>query len=163
MDRRRHDYFFGGIQMGDYPPYVYYDKSSSRPSALFGAIHEDSGIFMPSHFAPSNLRSGLKMVENLLNEPRPVVFAVPDDLSKQLSKIGYIKLGQMPQRFGNEYVMKDIMVNRNLSVDKLPINPKYIDAPTFEKNGKLYFSENPVLDYDDNFLILEKHGGKLNK
>lgn len=162
MNRRRHDYFFDGIRTGDYPPYVYFDKTSERPSAIFGFKDPENNVFMPSHFAPANLRSGLKMIKDLLDIPQPVVFAVPEDLSNQLYKLGYTKIANVPQPFGNDLVMKDIMVNRNFSADNLPRGTKsIIKVPTTEKWGKQYFSKDPVPSYGENIIILKRKGGKI--
>lgn len=150
MDRRRHDYFYPGIQEGRYPPMMVVDNSSARPSAIFGFGDK---VFYPSHFAPGSMRSGYRMLENLNDAERSVMFAVPEDLSKQLSKIGYTKIGSQPQPFNGEYVMKDLMVNRNASAEDFAEQmgksvQEILDnfnGKITELNGKHYFSANPSI------------------
>lgn len=165
MDRRRHDYFFPGFRIGNYTPYVYMDETSKAPSAIFG--FNNDGIFTPSHFAPFGLKSGYKMITDLANEPRPVLFSVPEDLSKQLEKVGYTKIWSAPQPFGNKTVNKNMMVNRYFAVEDFPkdavisetgesLQKTLINSglPLTKRNGRHYFSNNPITGYEG-IIILE--------
>lgn len=148
MDRRRHDYFYGGMNIGNYPDNVYIDMEANAPSAIFG--FENNGIFTASHFAPSDLKSGYRMLSNLVNEPRPVLFSVPDDLASQLSKLGYTKVGEGVQPFGSELVKKNYLINNGFTLEGLPDYYRDFlkDVPLFEYNGKHYFTNTPAVFKD---------------
>lgn len=153
MDRRRHDYFYENLLAGNYPYSAYIDKEASAPSAIFGFTNE--GIFTPSHFAPSDLKSGYRMIKNLADEPTPVLFSVPDDLSSQLSKVGYVKVGEGMRPFNGELVKKNYMVNRGFAFEDIPeymrrqVNPiEFKEIKLTPINGKHYFSENPSIFKD---------------
>lgn len=86
---------------------------SDNDSAIVGQSIEIDGIFffVVSHFAPLNLRSGVKFIKQLNRMSYPIIIAVPDYQSQQLSKAGFRKIGSIPQYFAGDYVSKNIMVN----------------------------------------------------
>ena len=65
-------------------PICYYFEF--KGNYVFGVVNK--GLFTPSHFAPTNLTGGVALIKEIKNYDN-VVFAVTDDLSKQLIKIGF--------------------------------------------------------------------------
>ncbi len=69
-------------------------------------------IFTVSHFAPETLGTGVDALRDLLHTVTPVVFAVPEKLAKQLSKIGFTQiLDGLPMTFKDKVVDKTILIN----------------------------------------------------
>ena len=72
-----------------------------------------------SHFMPYSMREGLEMLKCIFNSEDIAVFAVTPYLGKQLSKIGFTKIGETPQFFGGEVVLKEVFVNKHLSTETI--------------------------------------------
>jgi hypothetical protein len=69
-------------------------------------------VFAISHFAPDTQRSGLLALQDLLHSGTPVVFAVPDKLASQLSRIGFKESRVIvPMMFRGEVQRKHVLVN----------------------------------------------------
>ena len=75
--------------------------------------------FIVSHFAPYSLRSGVNLIKYLSKIDHPIIIAVPDYQSRQLSKAGFRKVGIVPQHFDGEVVMKNVMANDYADDNKL--------------------------------------------
>lgn len=159
---RRRDYTYNGVGSavvwGHAPVYVGPDGKSLLIAA--GQQNLKPGeLKMISHFAPETLRGGKETVEAALYADDPIGFAVTDDLAPMLEKIGYTKVGDIPQRFNGELVNKQVYVNRAVTKDNL--------NDWLVKHG---FSEMefPMLDYSNNpptheFPIEDlMRSGKLN-
>lgn len=116
MDRRRHDYFWSGMQNVDRTSYGIVDPLATRPSALYGFQHKD-GTFSVSHFAPSDLKSGLRLINLAATDPNPVLFAVTPDLTPMLSRSGFTKLTETYQPFNGELHKKDVLGNNSISLE----------------------------------------------
>lgn len=119
MGRRRDHRFVGfprriedgwfGVKDGQSAVFGFFDDVKNP------ATDKVSTVFKPSHFAPATMREGLDMVKKLGESNIPTVFAVTDDLSPMLYKSGqFARLTQMPQPFGKDIVMKDVMVNKSV-------------------------------------------------
>jgi hypothetical protein len=158
MDRRRHDYFWSGMQNIDRTSYGIVDPLATRPSALYGFQNED-GAFYVSHFAPSDLKSGLRLINLAATDPNPVIFAVTQDLTPMLSRSGFTKLSETYQPFNGELHKKDVLGNNSISLewakDRFAECPgeyrqKALDeikqaaqGKLFEFKGKHYLGEQP--------------------
>lgn len=91
---------------GDHRCYFYKD------SMVHGFFKEymNKTYFCISHFCPSSLREGVEMIKYLLKYDN-VVFAVTDDLSVMLEKIGYQYITSIPQEFDGELTMKEVYLS----------------------------------------------------
>ena len=86
-----------------------------------GVIYEDNGdylvgqlvgdTFIGSHFAPKNIRSGMRMLEGINKGGLKVVMAVPPYQGNQLAKLGFNQVGQIPQYFNGDIVLKNVYTN----------------------------------------------------
>jgi len=77
-------------------------------------IHQN-GVFLLSHFCPSNLREGVAAMKALAEIDYPVVAAVPELMANQLEKAGWVRRGMVPQFFDGEIVVKVVMANHATS------------------------------------------------
>jgi hypothetical protein len=76
----------------------------------------EHGIFTPSHFAPTNIKNGVKLAEMSKESSTPILYAVPDDLSEMLIKTGgHAQYGQIPQIFNGEIVTKNLVGNHKFN------------------------------------------------
>lgn len=139
MTRRRDYLYYGLPDRLDYDG-VFAIKNPNDFSFLIGQQGE-SGIFKPSHFAPETNRGGVELIKQAYNSSNPVLFAVTNDLSPMLSKIGYTKIGQAPQIFDGEIHMKDLMANRSLRLEDLAN-----EAKLRQQQGFFYQSDNDQLN-----------------
>lgn len=100
------DRFYDYISRDDIKSFKFGD------SYVFGSYV--NGIFFPSHFSPTSLKEGMKIIEQL--QKYRVVLFVPDDLSKQAEKLGFIKIASnIPATFRDNLIFKNLLVsNRNL-------------------------------------------------
>lgn len=108
MSRRR-DYKWEGLKYHIDDGFTAIKDPDSK-SLLIG--FKEGPIFHPSHFAPETLRGGQRVIKQAAESRDPVVFTVTSDLSPMLERSGFIKVGQIPQLFNNQWVMKDIMANK---------------------------------------------------
>lgn len=87
----------------------------------------NSGLFLPSHFAPDNSREGIRIIKELSNYNN-IVFITTNNLTPLLKKMGYLKTDlTLPMQFRGTTVYKDIIVSseplKSLFdgfIDKLP-------------------------------------------
>lgn len=101
-------------------------------------------LFHPTHFAPTSLREGYKAVENLSKSKQPTMFTVTDDLSPMLQKLGFYKVGEIPQTFGDQIVMKDIMLNKattKASIKNTLLSELNMDEMEAEDLSTFYFAK----------------------
>ncbi len=131
MSRRR-DYKYEGLKYHIDDGFTAIKDPDSN-SLLIG--FKEGPIFHPSHFAPETLRGGQRVVQQAAESRDPVVFTVTSDLSPMLERSGFIKVGQIPQTFNGQLVMKDIMANKatanveeELSNHLTPYLKKFIDV-----------------------------------
>jgi len=69
-------------------------------------------VFAVSHFAPETQRSGVLALQDLLYSATPAVFAVPEKLASQLSRIGFKESRVIvPMMFHGEVQKKHVLVN----------------------------------------------------
>lgn len=72
-------------------------------------------IFLVSHFSPSSMKMGYELIKQALNTRMPIIFTVPEFLSKQLEKIWFKKLEYtVPQFFNGNIMMKNVLVNHEV-------------------------------------------------
>jgi hypothetical protein len=92
-------------------------------SYVFGSYI--NGILFPSHFSPESLKEGMKIIEQL-QKYRAVLF-VPEDLSKQAEKLGFIKIASnMPANFRDQLIFKNLLVsNRSLIPELKKMQEKF--------------------------------------
>lgn len=132
---RRRDYIYGGVGntvMDDQSPvFIGPDKKSLLIAA--GQKNAKPGeLKMITHFAPETLRGGAETVKEALYAQDPIGFAVTDDLAPMLERIGYIKIGNVPQYFNGELVNKTVFVNKattEKTVNEWLLKKHYIDEP----------------------------------
>jgi len=98
---------------------VLFDDKNESAVVGYSSPIRGGRVFIVSHFAPYSLRSGVNFIRYLANLKHPIVMAVPDYQSNQLLKAGFRKVGSIPQHFGGELVMKNVMVNDNADDQKL--------------------------------------------
>ncbi len=67
--------------------------------------------FILSHFAPKTLSSGMRFVTELANWSQSIIAAVLPKQANMLERLGFKKVGTIPQWFNGETVMKTVMVN----------------------------------------------------
>lgn len=67
--------------------------------------------FILSHFAPKTLSSGMRFVTELANWSQSVIAAVLPKQAGMLERLGFKKVGTIPQWFNGETVTKTVMVN----------------------------------------------------
>lgn len=85
-------------------------------SYMFGSFV--NGIFFPSHFAPHSLKEAMHLLIQL--QKYDVVLFVPEDLSKQAEKLGFIKIASnIPAIFRDTIVEKNILVSNINLIPKL--------------------------------------------
>lgn len=116
MDRRRHDYFWNGMQNVDRTSYGIVDPLATRPSAIYG-FQDKNDTFWVSHFAPSDLKSGMRLINLAATDPNPVIFAVTEDLTPMLTRSGFTKLSETYQPFNGEMHKKDVLGNNSISLE----------------------------------------------
>lgn len=126
---------------------------------------------MITHFAPETLRGGVETVKEALYAPDPIGFAVTDDLAPMLEKIGYIKVGNVPQYFAGEVVNKTVFVNRattEKAANDWLLKHHYTDEPIKIEALQYNISDDspklhtyPIKDLIQNPEI-KRHGGSLN-
>jgi len=120
---------------------IVYSPFSDDNSALVGFPIND--IFVVSHFAPSSLRMGKELIENVAKEKMPIVIAVPDYQSKQLEKSGFRFVTEIPQYFAGEVVMKKVMVNDATTEEDLEYLLDYFQNQRFQTSyGKIIGQAN---------------------
>lgn len=132
---RRRDYIYGGVgntvMYDQSPVFIGPDKKSLLIAA--GQNNAKPGeLKMITHFAPETLRGGAETVKEALYAQDPIGFAVTDDLAPMLEKIGYIKVGNVPQYFNGELVNKTVFVNKattEKTVNDWLLKNHYIDEP----------------------------------
>lgn len=86
-----------------------------------GVVYEDNGnylvgtikdnTFLISHFAPKSLRGGMEMLKGIKEGGLKVVLAVPSYQGNQLNKLGFKSVGQIPQYFDGDIVLKNVYAN----------------------------------------------------
>ena len=85
-----------------------------RNSYVFGAFID--GIFFPSHFSPYSLKEGVQLFQQL--KKKRVVLFVPEDLSSQAERLGFIKImADIPAVFRDKVILKNVLVS---SLDLIP-------------------------------------------
>jgi len=90
--------------------WLVYSPFVNDTSVLVGQLVWD--IFLVSHFAPSSMKMWYKLIKEAMMSKMPIVFAVPDFLSKQLEKAWFTNLWyKIPQIFNWEVILKNILVN----------------------------------------------------
>ena len=67
--------------------------------------------FILSHFAPRTLSSGMRFMSALSKWRQSVIATVLPKQASMLERLGFKKVGMIPQWFGGETVMKTVMVN----------------------------------------------------
>jgi hypothetical protein len=93
MSRRRPDYALEYERFGYYI-INYAGMYKYNNSYIFGQYL--NGFFVPTHFAPSGLKEGAKMINDLQKYDN-IIFVVTEDLIPMLQKAGY-KI--IPKRLG---------------------------------------------------------------
>lgn len=116
--RRHSDYNFPIYTYMDDGHSIMYKPFKNDDSCVIGRI-KGNDIFIITHFAPSSLRKGYELIQKLSDSKMPVVFAVPDYLSNQLTKSGFRQIGTIPQIFAGEIVSKNVMINNAVTDEDL--------------------------------------------
>lgn len=112
---------------------IVYMPFADDNSALVGFPIDD--IFVVSHFAPSSLRMGKELIDNIAKEKMPVVIAVPEYQAAQLEKSGFRFITEIPQYFGGEVVMKKVMVNKATTENDLKNLLEHFQSVQFQKSS----------------------------
>jgi hypothetical protein len=91
-------------------------------------------IFAVSHFAPSNPKAGYRAMLDLLNTQTPVVFAVPEHLADQLTRLGF-REGKIivPMEFRGVPQLKHILINHAFNPDDLNLLATWYLADLVER------------------------------
>ena len=65
-----------------------------RQGQNFLILHQlgQSGWYVASHFAPASIRGGYELLRAVREAGLPVIFTVPDDLARDLARIGWKKI-----------------------------------------------------------------------
>lgn len=85
-------------------------------SYVFGSYMNN--IFFPSHFAPHSLKEAMYLIIEL--QKYDVILFVPEDLSRQAEKLGFIKIASnIPATFRDTIVLKNILVSKLNLIPKL--------------------------------------------
>ena len=65
-----------------------------RQGQNFLILHElgNSGWYVASHFAPASIRGGYELLRAVRAANLPIIFTVPDDLARDLARIGWKKI-----------------------------------------------------------------------
>lgn len=75
---------------------VWRDNGASfvRLGRNFLILHQlgNSGWYVASHFAPATLRGGYELLRAIRKSNLPIIFTVPDDLARDLERIGWKKI-----------------------------------------------------------------------
>ena len=96
---------------------VFQPHAYKRASALVGQFIE--GIFCVSHFAPDSRKGGVELLRGTLSTETPFVICVPEYLAQQLLRLGFRRVGQIPQYFAGEIIAKQVMVNKAVTTSHL--------------------------------------------
>ena len=73
--------------------------------------------YVASHFAPATIRGGRDLIKKSLSDKANIVFAVPEDLQRDLGRLGYKPIPKLANRAFHKLGMpeeKGIMVQSNL-------------------------------------------------
>lgn len=134
MTRKRSYLYYGLPHHLDNEPITAL-KDPDSLGMIIGKSHE--GIFHPSHFAPKDIKNGIKLAEMSKESETPILYTVPKDLSDQLMKVGgHTRYGSMPNYFNGELMMKDLVGNSAFNnMDKEELIKKIVSNPEFEKYG----------------------------
>lgn len=159
MDRRRHDYFWSGMRDIINTESGIIDPQAYKLSGLYGFHDRSDGGFYVSHFAPSDLRSGTRLINLAATDPMPIIFSVTPDLSPMLSRSGFKKITETYQPFHGELHKKDVMGNNSVSLEwardrfrdfpeeyiqeALEEIKKAAQGELFEYKGKHYMGKQP--------------------
>lgn len=120
---KRRDYTYKGLETQLADDGMVGIKAADNNSLLLQAgadLNDAQIIFHPTHFAPETMRQGAALIDAVGHSSQPTIFTVTNDLTGMLEKSGFKTIGQIPQRFGDQIVMKDILVND-------AVTPKVID------------------------------------
>lgn len=92
----------------------------------------------------------------------PIGFAVTDDLSPMLNKIGYTKVGEIPQYFNGELVNKHVYVNHAVTAKDL--NNWLVKHGLSEMKFPMlnYEYRPPIHQFPISDLIKKQSGGMIN-
>ena len=63
-----------------------------RKGQNFIMLRKLGDVYVASHFAPSTMKGGVKLLKEIKASGLPIVFAVPEDLAKNLDSLGWIRL-----------------------------------------------------------------------
>ena len=135
MDKRRPGSALSWEHFRSYilsPSVVYHSHGGSF---IFGQVQD--GIFFPSHFAPKGPKSAVELLK--LMRSKAVCFAVTEDLSSMLQRLGYKRL---PLRVSCDF--RGTKVQKVILVSSLRIAPKVailILKERFAQSGLKRFSE----------------------
>lgn len=88
---------------------MYGDKDDGY---LLGYFLDDS-VFVPTHFAPSGLRAGYRLIKKLMDSRIPTALFIPDDLVKTIRKLPRWKVTpiKFKQNFRGDNIDKQMVIN----------------------------------------------------
>lgn len=117
-----------------------YKPFENDSSALVGYYADYwADVFVVSHFAPSSLRSGVRLMNQVLQEDMPFVFAVPSYQANQLEKAGFYYVDTVEQYFNGEMVEKHVYINKDLSD---PSNEELRNMMDEYLEGELHYQDS---------------------
>lgn len=88
-----------------------------RDGRNFLVLYRVGEIFIASHFAPETIRGGYNLLRKIAGAGLPICFAVPDDLAKDLSRMGWVRLPAWANKIATSKGLpegKEILVPRQL-------------------------------------------------
>ncbi len=126
---------------------------SEKDGYILGSEVDD--IFVPTHFAPEGLKSGYRLLKDLLDSDKPTALFLTDDLVATLRKMdGWIVLPfKMKMKFRGAEVEKQMVVSHLEAVPKLLVHALKKDVERRVSDAKWHVknfiedttSKNPLL------------------
>lgn len=93
---------------------------SEKDGYLLG--NEVDDVFVPTHFAPTGLRQGYRLIKDAMQADRPTALFITDDLAETVSKMdGWKRLPmfKIKANFRNSVTEKTLVVNKWEAIPKL--------------------------------------------
>lgn len=75
--------------------------------------HESGGVFVPTHFAPSGLKAGYRLIKELMDSGIPTALFITDDLVQTIQKLPRWKVTpiKLNQTFRGKDISKQLVIN----------------------------------------------------